>query len=220
MNIIASNGAIVTEYAPGTPPIGSNFPVRNRIISGMCNGTLVVEADMRSGAMITAKTAISQGRQLFAIPGNLGENNSEGTNKLIRDGAIMVIETEDILHEYEYLYGNYIDNLRMQYARANYLFGEKKLIDMGISTRVADVKIKSKSNKTIERKLFDKKEIKKADNIVVDKKISDKKISNRKEEINKETLNDSEALLASLDPKQWEMFEHLPYLCIPFIAQK
>ena len=151
MNIIASNGAVVTEYAPGTPPIGSHFPVRNRIISGMCNGTLVVEADMRSGAMITANLAVVQGRQLFAIPGNLGESNSEGTNKLIRDGAIIVIETEDILQEYEYLYGDNIDNLKLQYARTHYSFGERKLIDMGVFTRVVETRAGNKSNKILSR---------------------------------------------------------------------
>lgn len=219
MNIIASNGAVVTEYAPGTPPIGAHFPVRNRIISGMCNGTLVVEADMKSGAMITANLAISQGRQLFAIPGNLGASNSEGTNKLIRDGAIIVIETEDILQEYEYLYEDNIDNLKLQYARTHYSFGERKLIDMGVFTRVIETSADgNKSNKILSRKMSRDVD-KTADGYTKDstrfehKSQDTKKIKdNRKvQEDHRVNNKNSEALLATLDPKQKEMFEHLPF---------
>lgn len=216
MNIIAANGAVVTEYAPGTPPIGSNFPIRNRIISGMCNGTLVVEADMKSGAMITANTAISQGRQLFAIPGNLGESNSEGTNKLIRDGAIIVIDTEDILQEYEFLYGDHIDNLRLQYARTKYSFGERNLLDMGVFTRVAANYDNSKSNKILKRQQTVEVKRHTTEYSDVTSKTSVKKTEKIKETKNnisvsrKESVN-SEALLASLDPKQREMFDHLPF---------
>ena len=218
MNIIAANGAVVTEYSPGTPPIGAHFPVRNRIISGMCNGTLIVEADMKSGAMITANLAVSQGRQLFAIPGNLGESNSEGTNKLIRDGAIIVIETEDILDEYEYLYGDHINNLKLQYARANYSFGERQLIDMGVFTRVVSTTGIGKSNKVIGKQTPVETERKSIDNVKNSKNIlrkntdtkSTKELKNEVRERRKDSDN-SEAILASLDPKQKEMFEHLPF---------
>lgn len=135
MSLISENGAVVTEYAPGTPPAGEHFPLRNRIISGMCQGTLVVEADEHSGAMITARDAVTQGRQLFAIPGNLGEENTSGTNLLIRDGAIIVIETKDILREYEYLYGNNIDTARLLTAQKRYSFSEETLTRMGVFAR-------------------------------------------------------------------------------------
>lgn len=97
---IARSGLIVTEYKPGTPPEGRNFPVRNRIISGLSNGTLVVECSEQSGAMHTARHAMSQGRDLFALPGKVGEKNSTGVNKLIADGARIVTCASDILSVY------------------------------------------------------------------------------------------------------------------------
>lgn len=104
MEEIASKGTVITEYAPGTPPSGYNFPKRNRIISGLSLGTLVVEADVKSGAMITANYAKEQGRDIFAMPGNVGEMNSLGTNHLIKQGARMVTGALDILKEYELLF--------------------------------------------------------------------------------------------------------------------
>lgn len=113
MDEIMLTGTVLTEYKPDTAPIGSHFPVRNRIISGLCQGTLVVEADDKSGAMITARTASQQGRDLFALPGKVDEMNSQGTNSLIQDGAKMVTSARDILVEYEFYYPTTIrtDNL-------------------------------------------------------------------------------------------------------------
>ncbi|MCR5825057.1 MAG: DNA-processing protein DprA [Oscillospiraceae bacterium] len=100
---IAASGALMTEYAPGTPARGANFPVRNRIISGLCLATVVVEApDTRSGALITAHTALEQGRDVFAVPGPIKAPMSRGCNRLIADGeAALVADTADILWEYE-----------------------------------------------------------------------------------------------------------------------
>ena len=109
MNEIIQKGLVITEYRPFTPPYGDNFPVRNRIISGLSQGTLIVEADYKSGALITAKTALFQGRDVFALPGKIGEQNSIGTNKLIQDGAKMITGAIDILEEYEALYPNKIN---------------------------------------------------------------------------------------------------------------
>ena len=97
---VAANGCLISEFEPGTPPNGQNFPVRNRIISGLCNGVLVVEAGKRSGALITANRALEQGRDVFAIPSNLGVDVGEGTNQLLRDGAILVMDAWDVLKEY------------------------------------------------------------------------------------------------------------------------
>ncbi len=104
MEEIILNGTVMTEYAPGTEPAGWNFPVRNRIISGLCQATLVVEADKRSGALITADRAISQGRDVFAVPGKIGDRESEGTNALIQSGVRVALSAKDILREYELLY--------------------------------------------------------------------------------------------------------------------
>ena len=101
---VATIGAIVSEFPPGYPTQGSNFPRRNRIISGLCCGTCVVEAPRRSGALITANLALEQGRDLFAVPGNVDALNSEGTNALIRDCARAVTCGQEILMEYEGLY--------------------------------------------------------------------------------------------------------------------
>ncbi|MBE6564012.1 MAG: DNA-protecting protein DprA [Ruminococcaceae bacterium] len=100
-NNIARFGTVLSEFKPGTPALGFNFPVRNRLISGISRGTVVIEADLKSGAMITAHTADSQGRDIFALPGEVGESNSRGTNSLIRDGAKIVLKTHDILDCYE-----------------------------------------------------------------------------------------------------------------------
>lgn len=104
MNEIIAHGAVITEFKPSTPPAGFNFPLRNRIMSGLSQGTFIVEADKKSGAMITARTAIFQGRDIFALPGKVGEMNSSGTNGLIQQGAKMVTTALDILDVYAGLY--------------------------------------------------------------------------------------------------------------------
>ena len=96
---IIENGACMSEYLPGTPPNANNFPARNRIISGMALGVVVIEAGERSGSLITANFALDQGREVFALPGNVNSINSAGTNKLIKEGAKMVTGIDDILEE-------------------------------------------------------------------------------------------------------------------------
>ena len=93
-------GCILSEFAPGTPPHGYNFPRRNRIISGLCNGLLVVEAPEKSGALITANLALEQGRDVFCVPGNIDLPSFVGSNRLIRDGAIPVSCGWDVMSEY------------------------------------------------------------------------------------------------------------------------
>lgn len=94
---IQQNNAIITEYPPETPPLAGHFPGRNRIISGLCRGVLIVEAAEKSGSLITGDFALEQGRELFAIPGSLQNPYSKGTNRLLKDGAQLVTEATDIL---------------------------------------------------------------------------------------------------------------------------
>lgn len=98
--IIEKGGAIISEYAIGTHGTGFSFPQRNRIVSGLSRGILVVEADEKSGAMITARLAAEQGRDVFAIPGNIFAKTSQGTNSLIKKGAKFVTCADDVLEEY------------------------------------------------------------------------------------------------------------------------
>jgi len=94
---IAENGAILSEYPLGTRPEGGNFPPRNRIISGLSKGVIIVEAGVRSGALITADFAAEQGRDVFAVPGSIFQRGSVGTNRLIQEGAHPVLSASDVL---------------------------------------------------------------------------------------------------------------------------
>ena len=95
--IIAKGGAIISEYPLGTRPEKEHFPARNRIISGLSNGVLVVEAKEKSGSLITADFAMEQGKDVYAVPGNINSLNSVGTNNLIKDGSIPVSNFLDIM---------------------------------------------------------------------------------------------------------------------------
>ena len=99
-DILAAGGCLLSEFPPGTKPRPDHFPRRNRIISGLCRGVLVIEAGMKSGAMITVGFALEQGRDVFSVPGNIDSPQSFGTNHLIRLGAKPVLTAEDILEEY------------------------------------------------------------------------------------------------------------------------
>ena len=101
--IVEKGGAVVTEFPFGVQPDRQNFPMRNRIISGWSLGVVVVEANLKSGALITAKQAMEQGREVFAVPGRADSILSRGTNKLIKDGAKLTEDAEDVLSEFEYL---------------------------------------------------------------------------------------------------------------------
>jgi len=100
---IQKHGAVLSEYFPGTKPLPHHFPARNRIISGMCPGVLLVECPERSGAMITARLCMEQGRELFVIPGNITSPQASGSNGLLLCGGSPVLNVEDILNRFEWL---------------------------------------------------------------------------------------------------------------------
>jgi len=103
-NDILNSGTIITEFPPGTPPLRKNFPVRNRIISGICSGVIIVEAGRRSGALITGEIALMQNREVFAVPGSIFSDSSRGCHKLIQSGAKLVEGADDILEEFQYIF--------------------------------------------------------------------------------------------------------------------
>ena len=101
---VAQNGALMTEYPPGTDALASHFPLRNRLISGVSAGVLVIEAGEKSGSLITARLAAEQGRDVFGVPGDLTSLDYTGVNRLIRDGAKPVFSARDVLEEYMWVY--------------------------------------------------------------------------------------------------------------------
>ncbi len=134
MREIEQNGAVMTDYPPGERPEGWHFPVRNRLISGVSHGVLIVEAAMKSGALITADHASKQGKLIYAVPGKVGELASTGTNNLIRNGAKMVTSSADILTDFKGLFGDTFNacypktnrnNFTPARPRANYIVRSK-----------------------------------------------------------------------------------------------
>lgn len=114
---IVAHGAVISEYPPNVPPVSYQFPVRNRIVSGLSQGTLLVEAAIKSGTMITARLAKAQGRALFAVPGKVGDVNSGGANAVIREGAYVVLEPEDLLGKFQWFYSDTLHIDAMEEAR-------------------------------------------------------------------------------------------------------
>ena len=153
-----SYGCILSEFPPGTPPLARNFPKRNRIISGLSCGVLVVEAPEKSGALITARQAADQGRDVFVVPGNIDVPTFVGSNRLLRDGAIAVSHGWDIMSEYE---AQFPDKIRKDMGQ-NQLSASPEELAQNAEALAEVGKVAQKPKKPAQKKI-QKQEIKKKD---------------------------------------------------------
>ena len=204
MRAIEQNGLILTEYPPSTPPRGYHFPVRNRIISGLGAGTLIVEANLTSGAMITAREAILQGKDIYAIPGNVGDDNTSGTNQLIRDGAAVVLSARDILENYAFLYRDSVDMARLLRAQERSDPDPAAFARYGVGLPVTTTPAKSVSEVRREQKIEAPATPKKSK--------ADAKPAQEAPEAPKAQVreDDSAAVLAQFSQRQRDMFAQIP----------
>jgi len=119
--IIEKGGGIISEYRPGTPPAKYRFPLRNRIISGLSQKVIIIEAKKQSGSLITAKAALEQGKDVYAVPGRIGDILSEGCNELIKEGAGIITDIGDLL-----IQGQIIMENQNEYIEKNLNLGLEK----------------------------------------------------------------------------------------------
>jgi DNA processing protein len=154
---ITKYGAVISEYSPFTPASRTTFPIRNRLISGLTLGTLVIEAGVKSGSLITANYALEQGKDVFAVPGDIVRSSFDGANHLIKNGAKPVFSAMDILSEYEYLYGDLID-----FNKANISLSQIPYVEYRKKTRETVAREKAPIQKmTVEQEVekIEKKEL-------------------------------------------------------------
>ena len=159
---ITRYGAVVSEYQPFASASRTTFPIRNRLISGVSLGVVVIEAGVKSGSLITADRALEQGRDVFAVPGDIVRSSFDGTNHLIKNGAKPVFSAEDILSEYEYLYGDLmnIDKAKEPLSKIEYVnYRKPKNKTEKTVEKVAEANNCEKINSVSEEKTVVKKEI-------------------------------------------------------------
>ena len=208
MEEISRKGAVITEYPPAEAPHGHNFPKRNRIISGLCQGVLVVEGAAGSGALITARRAIDQGREVFALPGKIDESNSEGPNELIREGAYPALCSDDILRHYDFLYHDVIDYSKHTKAKRKVARGDADaaLRKYGVGSRVLKFANDPKPQEPAQTQTPDE------ESFVLEQKREEEQtpIEQASTEKRESMADNSAELLAGLDETTRRVFESLP----------
>lgn len=205
---ICENGAVISEFPPSTPPRGFRFPIRNRIISGLSQGTVVVDAALNSGSMITAKNAILQGRDVYAVPSNIDSENSSGPNSLIRDGAQAVLCGRDIVKNYSYVFDYALNMDRLKDAEKRSEFAPSVLTSLGVRAK----------GEVFARVALQEKGKKKAVGEIVEKVKISKSASSPREDGGKvgdtaavkDKGDSSRAALESLSEKHRKIFEEIP----------
>ncbi len=184
----AQHGAVLTEYAPGTPPNGYNFPMRNRLISALSNAVLVVQAGERSGALITARYAITQGRTLYAVPGDITEARSLGSNRLLQVGARPALCAEDIIAPLRARYHAALSDQALREAEQYSALTPEAMAAYGVRSHAAPLKAEEKQRK---------------------KKKQQEKLRGEQAEQSAEK-DRSEPDLRALTPRQHELYALLP----------
>ncbi|MBQ7011470.1 MAG: DNA-processing protein DprA [Clostridia bacterium] len=179
MREIAARGAVISEYPPGTQINRQNFPERNRIISGLSRAVCVTEGDTRSGALITARRAREQVRQVFAVPGNVGVKGSGGVNLLLKENAALLTSVDDVLRNYAFLYPDAItlgidDAVDLERARAS---AEAHAVDVGRILKNSREKAKKNELETDEMPFVRIKAAESDINMTEEEPVSDEELS-------------------------------------------
>lgn len=211
---ICERGAVITAYHPGTPAYKNHFPERNAIISALSEGTLIIEAPIHSGAMITADCAAEQSRSVYALPGSIEEPNSEGPNDLIKKGAAAITCARDILKYYFENHSPLIDATKLREAEQTSDFDNKILSELGISetchgkgSRGTPASLLKKLNEEL-----NDNEKQNSDYYAIPqiKRIGEQNNAPETEVDRKENDNATESILATLSEEQRKIFDELP----------
>lgn len=216
---ICDNGAVITAYHPGTPAHKNHFPERNAIISALSEGTVVIEAPMRSGALITADCAAEQSRTVYALPGSVEEPMSEGPNYLIKNGALAITCARDVLQYYFENHSRLVDPVKLRHSELSSEYDQDVLLQLGISADCYG-KGPKETPKALLKKLNDDLinnaeqnsdyyAVPKIKKLVDVKKNDDPQENKRKPFVEKNTEID-EGILASLTDEQRNIFNDLP----------
>ena len=207
MSEIASKGLLLSEYPPATKPLYYHFPARNRIISGLSHSVVVVEAGLGSGSLITAKNAVAQGKDVFAVPAKIGDRGAEGVNGLLRDGALFASCAEDVAQRYAYLFPSTFRIDLTKHADARSRFDLEYLRSIGVWNGILNRD--AEPEPTVKKVHPSEKPVqKKTPSAATASKDADEQKQKTKEKPNEDEASD--ALLKSLSPIQLDVLKAIP----------